>query len=165
MKDQTQFEIDYYNTSLKRVVFNNKHYTVFQLFAGTWVKFLATWHFLKSIKTLLSDLDEIFPCSWKMAEASAILKDGYFEGPNNYRPISLLPLCHRYVSERIALIQLTPYLLSNERLSVTQSGNKKIPLDRTPLIHMTEAILAGTDKRKVTIPQWCYWIWVWLSTA
>jgi len=38
----------------------------------------------------------IFPCSWKMAEVSPILKDGNFEEHNKYRPISLLPFCQRY---------------------------------------------------------------------
>jgi len=79
-----------------------------------------------------------------MADISAILKDSDFEQPNNYRPISLLPTMSQ-ICERIALIQLTPYLLSNERLSVTQSGNKNST--GTPLIHMTEAILARIDKR------------------
>ena len=91
----------------------------------------------------------IFPCSWKMAEVSPILKDGDFEEPNNYRPISLLPIMSK-ICERIALNQLMPYLLSNERLSATQSGNKKFHSTETSLIHTTEAILGGIDKRKVT---------------
>ena len=70
----------------------------------------------------------IFPCSWKMAEVSPILKDRDFEDPKNYRPISLLPTMSK-ICERIALNQLMPYLLSNKRLSATQSGNKKNPRD------------------------------------
>ena len=54
------------------------------------------------------------------------------------------------ICERIALNQLMPYLLSNERLSATQSGNKKFHSTETSLIHTTEAILGGIDKRKVT---------------
>ena len=84
-----------------------------------------------------------------MAEVSPILKDGDFEEPNNYRPISLLPIMSK-ICERIALNQLMPYLLSNERLSATQSGNKKFHSTETSLIHTTEAILGGIDKRKVT---------------
>lgn len=41
-------------------------------------------------------------------------------------------------------------MLSNERLSVTQSGNKKFHSTGTPLIHTTGANnLAVIDKRKV----------------
>ena len=91
----------------------------------------------------------IFSCSWKMAEVSPILKDGDFEDPNNYRPISLLPIMSK-ICERIALNQLMPYLLSNERLSATQGGNKKFHSTETSLIHTTEAILGGIDKKKLT---------------
>jgi len=67
----------------------------------------------------------------------------------NYRPISLLPILSK-ICERIALNQLMPYLLSNERLSVTQSGSKKFHSTETPLIHTTDTILGGIDKRKKT---------------
>ena len=53
------------------------------------------------------------------------------------------------ICERIALNQLMPYLLSNKRLSATQSGNKKIHATETSLIHTTEAILGGIDKKKL----------------
>ena len=43
-----------------------------------------------------------------------------------------------------------PYLLSNERLSATQSGNKKFHSTETSLIHTTEAILGGIDEKKLT---------------
>ena len=54
------------------------------------------------------------------------------------------------VSERIALNQLMPYLVSNQRLSTTQSGNKKLHSTETSLIRTTEAILSGIDRKKVT---------------
>ena len=83
----------------------------------------------------------IFPRSCKMAKVSPMLKDGNFDELPNiitgrekiilYRPISLLAMSR--ISERIALNPLMPYLLLNEKLSVTQSGNKKF--------HSTEASL------------------------
>ena len=91
----------------------------------------------------------ILSCSWKMAEVSPLLKDGDFEDPNNYRRISPLPIMSK-ICERISLHQLMPYLLSNERLSATQSGNKKFHSTETSLIYTTEAILGGIDKKKLT---------------
>ena len=50
----------------------------------------------------------IFPCSWKMAEVSPILKDGDFEEPYNYRPISLLLMSKTFdsINHDILLLKL-----------------------------------------------------------
>ena len=40
-----------------------------------------------------------FPNVWKIAEVTPILKDGDREIPNNYRPISLLPVLSKIVRE------------------------------------------------------------------
>ena len=65
-----------------------------------------------------------FPIEWKTAEVIPVLEEGDREKPNNYRPISLLPVLSK-LCERIALNQLMPYLVENDRLSTHQSGNKK----------------------------------------
>ena len=91
----------------------------------------------------------IFPRSWKLAVVSPILKDGNHEEPNNNRPISLLPILSK-VCERVALNQITPYLMSNERLSTRQSGNKKSHSTETSLIRTTDAILNAIDEKKTT---------------
>ena len=80
---------------------------------------------------------------------SPILKDGNHEEPNNNRPLSLLPILSK-VCERVALNQITPYLMSNERLSTRQSGNKKSHSTETSLIRTTAAILNTIDEKKTT---------------
>ena len=90
-----------------------------------------------------------FPRSWKLAVVSPILKDGNHEEPNNNRPISLLPILSK-VCERVALNQIMPYLVSNERLSTRQSGNKKLHSTETSLIRTTDTLLSAIDEKKVT---------------
>ena len=90
-----------------------------------------------------------FPLIWKTAEVIPILKDGDHEKPENNRPISLLPILSK-VCERIALNQFVPYLESNQRLSSTQSGNKKFHSTETSLIHTTDVVLEAIDKKKTT---------------
>ena len=43
-----------------------------------------------------------------------------------------------------------PYLVSNERLSSRQSGNKKLHTTGTSLIRKTDAILSAIDDKKIT---------------
>ena len=71
------------------------------------------------------------------------------EEPNNNRPISLLPILSN-VCKRVALNQITRYLMSNERLSTRQSGNKKSHSTETSLIRTTDAILNAIDEKKIT---------------
>ena len=80
---------------------------------------------------------------------SPILKDGNHEEPNNNRPISLLPILSK-VCERVALNQIMPYLVSKERLSTRQSGNKKLHSTETSLIRTTDTLLSAIDEKKVT---------------
>ena len=62
----------------------------------------------------------VFPASWKIAEVFPILKNGDHEEANNYRPISLLPILST-ICERLALNQLTSYLTSNQRISISET--------------------------------------------
>ena len=85
----------------------------------------------------------------KLAVVSPILKDGNHKEPHNNRPISLLPILSK-VWERVALNQIMPYLMLNERLSTRQSGNKKLHSTETSLIRITDAILNSIDEKKTT---------------
>ena len=80
---------------------------------------------------------------------SPTLKDGNHEEPNNNRPTSLLPILSK-VCERVALHQMMPYLVSNERLSTRQNGKKKLHSTETSLIQTTDAILSAIDEKKFT---------------
>ena len=78
-----------------------------------------------------------------------VLKEGDHEKPNNYRPISLLPVLSK-LCERIALNQLMPYLVENCRLSAHQSGNKKWHSSKTSLIYTSDHILTAIDQKKTS---------------
>ena len=91
-----------------------------------------------------------FPIEWKTAEVNPVLKEGDHEKPNNYRPISLLPVLSK-LCERIALNQLMPYLVENDRLSVHQSCNKKWHSTETSLIYISDRILTAIDQKKTSV--------------
>ena len=78
-----------------------------------------------------------------------VLKEGDHEKPNNYRPISLLPVLSK-LCERIALNQLMPYLVENDRLSAHQSGNKKWHSTQTSMIYASDRILTAIDQKKTS---------------
>ena len=94
-------------------------------------------------------MTETFPTLWKMAEVTPILKNGDHEKANNNRPISLLPILSK-ICEKAALNQFLPYLVSNDRLTTKQSGNKRFHSTETSLIHTTDFILNAMDKKKIT---------------
>jgi len=58
----------------------------------------------------------VFPSIWKTAEVIPIHKQCDHEKPENYPPISLLPILSK-ICERSALNQFIPYLELNKRLS------------------------------------------------
>ena len=58
-----------------------------------------------------------FARTWKTAEVTPILKCGNPDVPNNYRPISLLPIVLK-ITERLVHGQLMGYLIRNNKLTV-----------------------------------------------
>ena len=90
-----------------------------------------------------------FPRDWKIVEVSPVLKEGDFKEPGNNRPISLLPVLTK-VCGKAVLNQLTPYLTTNKRLVVEQTGNKKWHSTETPLIASMDTILEAVDKKELT---------------
>lgn len=50
----------------------------------------------------------IFPNAWKLARVSPIFKDGLKTDPNNYRPVSALPVVSKLI-ERVVSDQLYNY--------------------------------------------------------
>ena len=105
---------------------------------------------LPSVTSIISEslTSNIFPLEWKTAEVIPGLKEDDLEEPNQYRPISLLPvlskLCERFN-------QLMPYLVENDRLSVHQSCNKKWHSTETSLIYISDRILTAIDQKKTSV--------------
>ena len=94
-------------------------------------------------------LSQAIRFQWKTAEVISVLKGGDHEKPNNYLPISLLTVLSK-LCERIALNQLMPYLVENNRLSAHQRGNKKWYSTETSLIHTSDRILTASDQKKTS---------------
>ena len=93
-------------------------------------------------------LTSVFPSDWEEAEVIALLKDGGHEVPNNNRPVSLLTTFSK-ICERVALNQLTDYLVRHKRLSKHQSGNKKFHSTETLNIFTTD-LLESMDNKHLT---------------
>ena len=68
----------------------------------------------------------LIPSDWKSAKVTLIYKCGDKSDPNNYRPISVLPLISK-IMERAIQSQLVAFLTKTNSLSVYQSG-RSIPL-------------------------------------
>ena len=66
-----------------------------------------------------------FARAWKTAEVTPILKCGNPDVPNNYRPISLLPIVSK-VTERLVHGQLMEHLIRNNKLAAHPSYNISI---------------------------------------
>ena len=90
-----------------------------------------------------------FPSEWKTAEVTPIPKNGDYEQATNNRPISLLPVLSK-VCERVVHNQFPSYVQSKNRLTKTQSGNKKWHSTETSVIETTDTILNAIDKKKLT---------------
>ena len=85
-----------------------------------------------------------FPNVWKIAEVKPILKDGDQDIPNNYRPISLLPVLSK-ICVRVSHDQLTSFLIENQRLLPKQWNSTE-----TSILQTTDAILEAIDKKQLT---------------
>ena len=93
-------------------------------------------------------LTSVFPKAWKDAEFIPLLMEGDCEIANNNRPVSLLPAASK-VCERVALNQLTEYMVRKNRLSQHQSSNKKQYSTETLNVFMTDMILNSIDKKEM----------------
>ena len=91
-----------------------------------------------------------FARAWKTAEVTPILKCGNPDVPNNYRPISLLPIVSK-VTERLVHGQLMEHLIRNNKLAAHQSGNRKLHSTETALLYVTDQFLQAMDSKKVSI--------------
>ena len=87
----------------------------------------------------------IFPDCWKFANVQPIYKKSNHQMKNNYRPISLLPICEKML-EKIVFDQVYAFLSVNNLLSQNQSGFR--PGDSTifQLLSITSTIYDSFKK-------------------
>ena len=84
----------------------------------------------------LSITTGIFPNAWKRVRVSPIFKKDLQTDPNNYRPISVLPVVSKLI-ERVVFKQLYEYLNDNNLLTESQSGFRAMFSTETALLEAT----------------------------
>ena len=84
----------------------------------------------------------LFPRSCKIAKVKPLFKKGSKTDPQNYRPISLLPILSKII-ERIIHDQTQEFLSKNKVLCRFQSDFRKNYSTNTCLGHLTGKITAG----------------------
>ena len=92
----------------------------------------------------LSITTGIFPNAWKRARVSPIFKEDLRTDPNNYRPISVLPVVSKLI-ERVVFNQLYEYLNNNNLLTESQSGFRPMFSTETALLEATNEWLWNVD--------------------
>ena len=78
----------------------------------------------------------IFPDDWKIAKVTRVFKEGSKSGPNNYRPISVLPIVSKII-EKIIFNQLYNYLTEYNLLADSQHGFRPMHSTLTALLEAT----------------------------
>lgn len=108
-------------------------------------------HILSVVTDLIntSIVEGCFPNVWKLAEVvPPHLKEGDHEIASNNRPISRL-CCRPYRKCCIAHEQFVSYLTTN-KLSIHQSGNKKLHSTETLGVLFTSQLYKAIDDHKIT---------------
>ena len=93
----------------------------------------------------ISILSGLFPSDCKIAKLKPLHKKGLKTNPENFRPISLLPLISKII-ERIVYDQVDNFLLQNNILYNYQSGFRKNHSSHLCLSFLNDKILKGFDK-------------------
>ena len=91
-----------------------------------------------------SILTGIYPNDWKAAKVTPLFKKGLKLDPNNYRPISVIPVFSK-VLEKIVYNQLYHYLDDNKLLLGCQSGFRSLHSTLTVLLEATDAWSVNID--------------------
>ena len=83
-----------------------------------------------------SILTGIYPSEWKTAKVTPVFKKGIKSDPNNYRPISVIPIVSK-VFEKIVYNQLYHYLNESKLLFSCQSEFRSLHSTLTALLEAT----------------------------
>ena len=90
-----------------------------------------------------------FPKDCKVAKIKLLYKKGTKTDPNNFRPISLLPIVSKII-EKVIHDQTMNYLTKNNLLYRYQSGVRKNHSTNNSLAYLTDKILKGFDSGLLT---------------
>ena len=88
--------------------------------------------------------NEKFPSEWKKANVVIVHKKGNTETSENYRPVSLLPICGK-VFERLIYNSLSQFFIGNKLLSSNHSGFKPGDYCINQLLSITHEICKSSD--------------------
>ena len=97
----------------------------------------------------LSLHNAIIPRSWKCATVTPLHKDGSVSDPNNFRPISVLPVVMK-IFNRAVRSQIYQHLSTNKLLSSHQSGFRPGHSTTTCLLDVSDFILKNMDQGCLT---------------
>ena len=86
----------------------------------------------------------IYPDIWKLANVTPIFKKGDKQLINNYRPISLLPICGK-ILEKLIFNQLYSYLHANNLITKNQSGFRPRDSTTNQLLFLIDEIHQAFD--------------------
>lgn len=92
----------------------------------------------------------VFPDCWKNAIVNPIPKTNCPMDFKDLRPISVLPTLSK-VLEKAVVIQIREHMEKNSILPETQSGFRALHSCETALLNLTDDILRGFDKNKITV--------------
>ncbi len=90
-----------------------------------------------------------YPDIWKCGKVTALFKTGDRTDPNNYRPITVLPIVSK-ILEKAAHSQIYNYLQENKLLSSSQFGFRPKSSTEIALVNFTDSILENMDKGLIT---------------
>ena len=116
-------------------------------FINTWVIKLIAEEVVPALTHIvnLSILQAEFPQSWKQSKVVPLLKKGDPILPQNYRPVSLLPIFSK-VLERAVFLQVVSYLESNQLLNPNHHGCRHGHNTATALLQMFDQWLDEVNK-------------------
>ena len=89
------------------------------------------------------------PSDWKHAVVTLVYKSDSRTDPNNYRPISVLPVFSK-ILERAVHKMVYTYLQQHNLLSIYQSGFRSLHSTSTCLANVTNTLLQNIDKGQLT---------------
>ena len=89
----------------------------------------------------------VYPDSWKLANLTPVFKKGDKQLVENYRPISLLPVCGK-IFEKIIFNDLYIYLTKNNLISKHQSGFRPGDSTTNQLLYLINEIHLAFENSK-----------------